>query len=91
LGLLAAARVSRAHGLADETLEVRIRTALDALRLPTELDSYLEPSKRDGLVDAMARDKKRDAHRQITYIGLAGLGEPRVLSLTPEAILDACV
>lgn len=91
LGLLAAARVSHRHGLTSQALEGQLRDALTALRLPTNLDDYLAPERRPALIEAMARDKKRDAHRQITYIGLAELGEPRVLSLTPEAILNACL
>jgi len=89
LGLLAAARVSRRLGLTTHDLERHIRTALEAVRLPTNLDDYLQPSRRPALAEAMARDKKRGAERKITYIGLARLGEPRVLSLTPEAILEA--
>jgi len=91
LGLLAAARLSGRLGLTALDLEGHIRTALETLRLPTDLDAYLVPERRGALVDAMARDKKRRAKREITYIGLARLGEPRVLSLTPEAILDAIV
>lgn len=89
LGLLAAARVSSRLGLTTLDLEGHIRTALEALRLPTDLDAYLVPERRSGVIDAMARDKKRGAQRKITYIGLARLGEPRVLSLSPEAIWDA--
>jgi len=91
LGLIAAARVSERLGLTTIDLEAQIRTALDALRLPTDLDAHLAPERRPALIAAMARDKKRKPERKITYIGLAGLGEPRVLSLTPEAIMDAVV
>lgn len=89
LGLLAAARVSSRLGLTALDLEGHIRTALEALRLPTDLDAYLVPDRRSGIIEAMGRDKKRGAQRKITYIGLAALGEPRVLSLSPEAIWDA--
>lgn len=89
LGLLAAARVSSRLGLTTLDLEGHIRTALEALRLPTDLDAYLVPERRSGLIEAMRRDKKRGAQDKITYIGLAALGEPRVLSLSPEAIWDA--
>lgn len=91
LGLLAAARLSKRLGLTTLDLEGHIRTALEALRLPTDLDAYLTEDRRPALIEAIARDKKRGAHRKITYIGLARLGEPRVLSLTPEAIVDAIV
>lgn len=91
LGLLAAARLSRRLGLSTFDLEGHIRAALEALRLPTDLDRYLSADRRQALIEAVARDKKRGAHRKITYIGLARLGEPRVLRLTPEAILDAIV
>ncbi len=91
LGLVAAARVSARLGLTTIDLEAQIRTALEALRLPTDLDRYLVPERREALADAMARDKKRSGGRKITYIGLARLGEPRVVSLTPEDILDAVI
>ena len=91
LGLLAAARVSERLGLTTLDLEAQVRTALEAARLPTDLDAYLAPERRPGLTEAMARDKKRGAQQRITYIGLADLGEPRVLRLTPDAIMAAIV
>lgn len=87
LGLLAAARVSARRKLAPAQLEARIRTALGALRLPTDLDAYVGSQRHAALSEAMARDKKRTEDR-ITYIALAQLGEPRVLSLTPQEILQ---
>ncbi|MEM6292671.1 MAG: 3-dehydroquinate synthase [Myxococcota bacterium] len=88
LGLLAAARISLRRGLTAFDLEGRIRQALTALRLPVDLDERLSASQRPAIAEAMAHDKKRGAHSKVTYIGLARLGEPRVLALTPEEILD---
>ncbi len=91
LGLLAAARLSARRGIASPELEQDVRAALQALRLPTDLDARLCAPQRPAIVAAMARDKKRGAHRKVTYIGLARLGEPSVLSLTPEEILELIV
>ncbi len=91
LGLLATARLSARRGVASPDLEQDIRAALQALRLPTDLDARLRASQRPAILAAMARDKKRGAHRKLTYIGLARLGEPAVFSLTPEEILDLLV
>jgi 3-dehydroquinate synthetase len=60
--------------------------ALVALRLPTALDPWLEGEQGRAVERAMANDKKRAAGT-ITYIGLAGLGEPRTLKLSPSEIL----
>jgi 3-dehydroquinate synthase len=86
LGLRAAARLSVAQGLCDPGLEARMVHALQALRLPTELDPWLEGEQGRALERAMVNDKKRSAGT-ITYIGLAGIGEPRTLKLAPPEIL----
>lgn len=86
LGLRAAARVSEAHGLCDPGLEARMVAALAALRLPIELDPWLEGEQGRALERAMTHDKKRSGGT-VTYIGLAGIGEPRTLQLAPGEIL----
>lgn len=86
LGLRATARLSAAQGLCDPGLEARMVAALVALRLPTELDPWLEGDQGRAVEKAMANDKKR-AGGAITYIGLAGLGEPRTLQLAPAEIM----
>lgn len=86
LGLRAAARLSEAQGLCDPGLELRMVAALQALRLPTELDPWLEGEQGRALERAMAVDKKR-AGGTVTYIALAGLGEPRTVQLAPAEIL----
>lgn len=86
LGLRAAARLSEAQGLCDAGLEARMVAALQALRLPTELDAWLEGEQGRALERAMANDKKR-AGGTVTYIALAGIGEPRTVQLAPAEIL----
>jgi 3-dehydroquinate synthase len=86
LGLRAAARLSVAHGLCDAGLEPRMVDALAALRLPVELDPWLEGERGRAVERAMANDKKR-AGGTVTYIALAGLGDPRTLQLAPGEIM----
>ncbi len=87
LGMLAAARISLRRGLTTFDLEGRVRDVLTKLRLPTDLDAYLTDAQLPAIAAALSNDKKR-AHHKITYIGLAQLGEPRVLALTPDEILN---
>src|SRR5690606_18133097 len=86
LGLRAAARLSVAKGLCDAGLEDRMVAALQALRLPTELDAWLHGDRGAEVERVLCNDKKR-AGATVTYIALAGLGEPRTLALTPAEIL----
>lgn len=86
LGLRAAARLSAAKGLCDPGLEDRMVATLAALRLPTDLDPWLAGERGEAVARALGNDKKR-AGSTITYIALAGLGDPRTLSLAPAEIL----
>ncbi|MCX4240283.1 3-dehydroquinate synthase [Paraliomyxa miuraensis] len=86
LGLRAAARLSVAKGLCEPGLEERVVAALTALRLPTELDPWLHGEQGEAVQRVLCNDKKR-AGATVTFIGLAGLGEPRTLPLPPAEIL----
>lgn len=87
LGLLAAARLSSCRQLCATDLEPVIRQALNKLGLPTDLDAWLQGDRLVEVRKAMAVDKKRSKNT-MTYIALAGLGEPRVLTLAPDTILE---
>jgi 3-dehydroquinate synthase len=92
LGLLAAARVSEAKGLAavdegEPGLEDQMRAALSALRLPTDLDAWLDDERAERLETTMSNDKKR-GFGSISYIALRAIGDPVVLSLTPAEIVS---
>jgi 3-dehydroquinate synthase len=86
LGLLAAARVSAARGLASSDLESVLERALERLRLPTDLQGWLVGDRGDAVERALVSDKKRGAGT-ITYIGLEALGRPRVTKLRADEIL----
>ena len=90
LGLIAAARVSARRRLGGEDLEPQFVRALATLRLPTDLDRWLQPSQRDAVVAAMRTDKKR-AKTTVTYIGLAALGDPRVVALEIDELVTSLV
>jgi 3-dehydroquinate synthase len=91
LGLIAAARLSdrreitkpeegEAGKSGKSSLEQQMRAALTALRLPTNLDDYLTDERIEALEFALSNDKKR-GFASISYIALARIGEPVVLSL----------
>jgi 3-dehydroquinate synthase len=86
LGLLAAARVSVARGIARRGLEGVLERALKRLRLPTDLERWLTGDRGDAVERALVSDKKRGAGT-ITYIGLEALGRPRVTKLRVDEIL----
>lgn len=86
IGLRAAARLSEAKGVCEPGLEARMVAALEALRLPTDLDPWLEADKGAAIERALRHDKKR-AGTTVTYIALAGLGEPRTIRLHPGEIM----
>lgn len=88
LGLVAAARLSRAQGLAAPGLEARITAVLAALGLPTDLDAWLADARLGRVRAALGHDKKRSGGA-ITYIALRDVGAPQVLSLGVDAILGA--
>lgn len=86
IGLRAAARLSVAKGLAEPGLEDAMVRALRALRLPIDLEPWLEGEKGDAVERALHHDKKR-AGTTVTYIALAGIGEPRTIRLPPSEIM----
>jgi 3-dehydroquinate synthase len=87
LGLRAACRLSARRGLCPPRLEAQVTDALKRLRLPRDLDAWLSDTRAQGLEGALSTDKKR-GYDEITYIALAGLGDPRVLSLPPTEIVS---
>ncbi len=86
LGLIAAARLSARKGLAEPDLEQQMRTAVASLRLPSDLDHWLGSVTPGQLENTLSNDKKRD-FASITYIALARIGEPTVLSSSASEIV----
>lgn len=86
LGMVAAARISEAKGIAEAGLEQTIVAALSALRLPTDLDRWLVGDNAGAVMRALSNDKKRSG-TTITYIALASIGEPRTLQIEPREIM----
>ena len=86
LGLRAAARVSELKGLAEPGLEDLVVDALTRLRLPTDLDSWLVGERGTAVERALVVDKKRSAGT-VSYVALARVGEPSVLSLSVRDLL----
>ena len=91
LGMLAAARLSERKGIAkteegEPGLEEQMRAALEALRLPVNLDEWLGDERLEGLEGALNHDKKR-GFSTLSYIALTRIGDPAVLSLTPQEIV----
>ncbi len=86
LGLRAAARVSEARGIAEPGLEATVVEALTRLRLPTGLDEWLEGDRGAAVERALVVDKKRSAGT-VSYVALARIGEPSVVSLSLRDLL----
>ena len=86
LGLIAAARLSARKGLAEPDLEQQMRTAVASLRLPSDLDHWLGSVTPGQLENTLSNDKKRD-FASITYIALARIGEPTVISSSASEIV----
>ncbi len=86
LGLRAAARISELKGLAEPGLEALVVDALTRLRLPTGLDEWLVGERGAAVERALLIDKKRSAGT-VSYVGLAGVGEPSVLSLAMRDLI----
>ena len=63
-----------------------MNAALTALRLPTQLDDWLTPERIERLEAGIGNDKKR-SFASISYIGLSRIGDPAVLSLSPQEIV----
>ncbi len=87
LGLRAAGRISELKGVAEPGLEELITQALERLRLPTDLDGWLVGEQGAAVERALAVDKKR-AGGTVSYVALARVGEPLVLTLTPREIIS---
>jgi 3-dehydroquinate synthase len=87
LGLIATARISVKKCGADEQLEARFVRALSAGGLPTNLDEWCRRIGYKTLERLIARDKKRKAGAEITFVGLAQLGQPRLLRLRASEIV----
>ena len=86
LGLRAAARISELKGLAEPGLEALVVDALTRLHLPTGLDEWLVGERGVAVERALLIDKKRTAG-SVSYVGLAGVGEPSVLSLAMRDLI----
>lgn len=86
LGLVAAGRLSARKGVGEPDLEAQMRSALTRLRLPTDLDRWLGGVTPGELEAALANDKKRE-YASVSYIALARVGEPVVLSLPATEIV----
>lgn len=86
IGLRAAARVSEVRGVAEAGFEQMVTAALERLRLPRDLDLWLSGDRGDAVERALAIDKKR-AGGTVSYVALARVGEPLVLTLPPREIL----
>jgi shikimate kinase / 3-dehydroquinate synthase len=71
LGLLATCRVSARLGLADPSLEDRVRRVLAGAGLDTDLTPWM----RDEVLRRIGVDKKR-VGRSVTFIALQGVGQP---------------
>jgi 3-dehydroquinate synthase len=88
LGLVAAGRLSLRRGLTQHDLETIIVQALQRLRLPTDLAPWLRPPNLARVEAALRHDKKRESQSTVTYIGLAAIGEPRVVSLPIAELIE---
>jgi 3-dehydroquinate synthetase len=61
--------------------------ALTRLRLPTGLDEWLEGDRGAAVERALVVDKKRSAGT-VSYVALARVGEPSVVSLSLRDLLN---
>ena len=86
LGLRAAARISELKGLAEPGLEALVVDALTRLRLPTGLDEWLVGERGAAVERALAVDKKRGGGT-VSYVALARVGDPLVLTISPKEII----
>jgi 3-dehydroquinate synthase len=87
LGLRAAARISERKGVAEPGLEQLVADALARLRLPADLDDWLSGDRGAAVERAILLDKKRAAST-VSYVALARVGEPFVLTLPLREIMD---
>ncbi len=83
LGLIAAARLSEATGIADPGLADHVSHLVAHVGLPTHLPRAVPP---DVLITAMRHDKKRIAGRQ-TFVLLRSPGHPHLTTDVPPTSL----
>jgi 3-dehydroquinate synthase len=84
MGMVAAARVSRALGRCDASAVGRLERLLQRAGLPTEIPSGLTPS---ALALAMRSDKKSTGGR-VRFVCLAGIGRTAFIELTVQEIVN---
>jgi shikimate kinase/3-dehydroquinate synthase len=88
LGLVAAARLSHAHGLCDAELPVRVEQLVQSLSLPIRYHEYSSTDFRA----AMNTDKKRQGSR-VRFVLLRAAGDPVLCNDIPDseilAVLDS--
>ena len=85
IGMLQAARLSAALGLADDRAARRLEALLVAIGLPTAPPAGLDPVV---LLDAMALDKKASAG-SLRFVLWHGIGEARVVEAVPRSAVLA--
>ena len=81
IGMMQAARLSVALGMADEADTQRLRALLQCFGLPTELPSQLQP---DALLARMRLDKKNRAN-SLRLILWRGIGRAEIVERVDEA------
>lgn len=86
LGLRASARLSELRGVAEPGLEDMVTAALERLRLPRDLDAWLVGERGAAVERALAVDKKRGGGT-VSYVALARVGDPLVLTISPKEII----
>src|SRR5579875_910161 len=84
IGMVAAARVSRALGCCDASTVARIEHVLTRAGLPTALPSDIAP---EALALGMQADKKRTGGR-IRFVAVEAIGRVRLVELTPGEIVS---
>ncbi|MBI5666625.1 MAG: 3-dehydroquinate synthase [Chloroflexi bacterium] len=88
VGLLAAARLSYALGLADAALPRRVQDILTRIGLPTRIEGF----DADAIYAAMGTDKKWQAGRS-RFVLLRGVGQPVIVEDVPRervlSVLDS--
>jgi 3-dehydroquinate synthase len=84
IGMVAAARVSRALGRCDDAAVDRVRALLDRAGLPTALPGGLG---RDALAQAMRGDKK-SAGGRIKFVAMQDVGRVELVELAAAEIAD---
>jgi 3-dehydroquinate synthetase len=86
LGLVAAARVSSALGLADASLEERVAGSVRQAGLDADLDRWLRPE----VLAHIGVDKKRTGSL-VRFIALRGVGVPEIAKLPLDEIAKILV